>query len=142
MRCRRKRLIQLPHFLHDGLQWRALIAAIGCIEQFFLLPDHCDLGCRGTRIDTDVDRAGVGRKIPAFYPVPVMPRTECLIVCRILEQREIRLSRFCGCRLPCTLHAALQIPDANFLGFLGKRRPHRNKVIAVVHLHHMLVIQL
>ena len=142
MCCCRKRLIQLPHFLHNGLQGRALIAAIGCIEQFFLLPDHCDLGCRGTRIDTDVDRASVGRKIPAFYPVPVMPRTECLIVCRILKQREIRLARFRGSRLLRTLHAALQVPDADFPGFLGKRRTHCNKVIAVVHLHHMLVIQL
>ena len=95
----RQRLIEALQFLDDALERRAVIAAVGRVEELLIPADSGELRRRRAGVDADIDRPLVGGEIAARHPVAVVARLERLVVRRVRKECEIRLARFAGSRL-------------------------------------------
>ena len=110
--------VKLAQGADDRLERRAVIAAVGRVEELLVAADRDELRRRRACIDADADRAAVVRKLRAFYLVAVMSRLERGVVCRIAEQREVRCPRL-GCRrLLRTRNTLLHLPHINRPGII------------------------
>ena len=98
MRLFRQYLVKVLQLRDDALEWRAVVAAIGRIQEFLVLADGRDLRRGRTRVDAEIDRPLVMLEITARHLVAVVARLECRIVRFIRKQREIRLARLAGRR--------------------------------------------
>ena len=137
----RQGFIEFLHFAYHRGKGRALIAAVGRIENFLITPHSRYLCSGGTGINAHIDRPLITCQIPAFYLVLIMTGLKGFILRIIGKQGKIRLPRFTGGSIFRLCNAFFQLCYIDFLRFFGKRCPHGHKVIAVIHVYHMVIIQ-
>ncbi len=132
--------VERLQLLHDTLEWRAVVRAVGRIQQLLVRADSRELCCRRACVDTDIERALIRSEVAAGYLVLIVARLERRIVGLIREQRKVRLPRLASRRLLRALYAAFEFFHVERLRLIGECRAHGHEVVAVLHVHDVLLI--
>ena len=110
--------IELFQRVDDGLQGRAMITAVGRMQQLFVTADGDKLcRCRAC-VDADADRTAIVRKNSALYAVTIMPCTERRIVLCALKECEIGRACLCRRSLLRTCNTRLHLPHIDCFGLI------------------------
>ena len=134
--------IELPQCIDDRLQGRAMIAAIGRVEQLLVPADGDELRRRRPRVDANIDCAVIICEFSAPHAVTIMACTEGGVVVRPIEQRDIRRVRLRCSSLLRTRNARFHLPHIGFLGIIRECRADRDEIIAVIHIDNVIRIEL
>ena len=141
MRLFRQYLVKVLQLRDDALEWRAVVAAIGRIQEFLVLADGRDLRRGRTRVDAEIDRPLVMLEITARHLVAVVARLERRIVRFVGEQREVRLARLAGRRFFRAADGIFETRSVDGLRLVRKRGAHRDEIVAVFEIDRMLLVE-